>query len=96
MSIEVKQKGQLVPVTATFLDEDDVPVDPTTVTLKVMDPSGNIDTYTYPTGVTKESPGNYYKDVEADEEGDWHCWWESTGAGQSSEPTQFVVAPTPF
>ena len=97
MAIDVVNKGDLVPVTAEFLDENDAPVDPTTVALKVMDPSGNVDTYTYALGqVTKSSTGNYYKDVNADEEGDWHCWWESTGTGQAAEPTQFTVAPTPF
>ena len=97
MSIDVRNKGDLVRITATFTDVDGNLVDPGTITLKVMDPSGNIDSYTYSGGdVTKASQGSYYKDVSADEEGDWHCWWLSTGSGQGAEPTQFVVAPTPF
>jgi hypothetical protein len=97
MSIGVFHKGDDVRVEADFVDINDVPVDPTTVTLKVMDPSGNIDEYTYALGgVIKASVGSYYKDVDADEEGDWHCWWVSTASGKAAEPTQFVVEPTPF
>jgi hypothetical protein len=97
MTINVYHKGDVVRVTAEFEDENGAAIDPTTITLKTMDPSGNIATYTYAGGtVTKAAVGSYYKDVDADEEGDWHCWWESTGSGQAAEPTQFVVEPTPF
>lgn len=97
MTISVYNKGDLVRVTAAFEDISGTPVDPTTVSLKTLDPSGNVDEYTYAGGaVTKASTGNYYKDVDADEEGDWHCWWEATGSGEGAEPVQFVVAPTPF
>ena len=97
MAIEVHNKGDLVRVQAEFLDLDEVAIDPTAVTLKVMDPSGNVDEFTYSGGgIIKESTGVYYRDVDADEEGDWHCWWLSTGSGQGAEPTQFVILPTPF
>jgi hypothetical protein len=96
MSIPVNKVGDLVKFEATFVDEDDLPVDPTTVTLKVMDPSGNIDEYTYSASVSRDDVGIYWKNVAVDEPGDWRGWWESTGTGQGAEQTQFVVEPTPF
>lgn len=97
MSINVHHKGELVRISASFTDIDGSAVDPTTVSLSVMDPSGNIDAYTYAASeITNSGVGSYYKDVDADESGDWHYWWESTGTGQGAEPGQFVVAPTHF
>lgn len=96
MSIDTVNKGELRRVQGAFIDTADQPVDPTTVTLKVMDPSGNIDTYTYSATLIRASQGVYYRDVDADEEGDWHYWWVSTGTGQGAEPGQFLVVPTPF
>jgi hypothetical protein len=84
-------------VTATFTDITGTLVDPTSVELSVMDPSGNIDTYTYSGGqVTQASTGVYRKDLQIDEAGDWRYWWESTGTGQGAEPGQFVVEGHPF
>lgn len=95
--VPVHHVGDLVRVTAAFEDVDGAAVDPTTVTLKVMDPSGNIDEYTYAGGdVSRSAAGSYYRDVTVDEAGDWRCWWVSTGSGQGAEPTQFIVEPTPF
>lgn len=97
MSIGTYNKGAPVHIEASFVDEDDLAADPTTVALKVMDPSGNIDTYTWAGGtVTRVSQGNFEKDVDTDEEGDWHYWWESTGDAAGAEPGQFLVLPTPF
>lgn len=96
MSIDVKHKGDLQELKATFRDEDDTLVDPSTVSLKVMDPSGNVDEYTAVAGLTRESLGVYFTDIELDESGDWHYWWTSTGSGEGAEPGQITVAPTPF
>lgn len=58
--------------------------DPTTVTLKVKDPSGNTDTYTYALAqITKGTTGNYYKDVTVDEVGIWTYQYMGTGACQA-------------
>lgn len=86
-------------ISATFKNISDEDVNPSTVALYVMDPSGNTDTYLYeesPTDIANDSVGNYYKDIEVDEAGDWHYRWVSTGTGQGSEPGQFVVAPNPI
>ncbi len=97
MSIVVYDKGDSVHITAVFEDENNVAVDPTLVTLKVMDPSGNIDSYTLAlANLTKDSTGNYSADVDADEVGEWRYEWVSTGDAQGVEPGQFVVQPTVF
>lgn len=99
MGINVHHKGDLVRVSGVFKDINGTEVDPTTITLKVLDPSGNETSYGYgesPETVERDSTGNFHVDVEADEAGDWFYWWESTGAGQGAEPGQWVVEPTAF
>src|SRR5688572_22094138 len=97
MSNPLHHKNDFVRVTATFTNVDGDLVDPTTITLKVLDPSGNTDTYTFAGGtVSKDSTGSYYKDVTVDEAGRWLAWWESTGSGQGGEPTQWTVEGNPF
>jgi hypothetical protein len=92
MSIEVLHVGDLFRVIATFTDITGTLVDPTTVSLSVLDPSGNTDTYTFAGGqITKASTGVYRKDVEVDEIGEWRYKWTSTGTGQGGEPGEFVV-----
>lgn len=73
-------KGSKPKLTVHFTDpttDDDV--DPLTITLKVMDPSLNVTTYTYgvDAGFTKDSVGDYYMRVELDEGGTWK--WTYTG-----------------
>jgi hypothetical protein len=73
-------KGQTVRITGTFTVSG-TNTDPTTITLKVEDPSGNEASYTYALGeVTKSAAGIYYKDVVIDESGYWIYRWEGTGA----------------
>jgi hypothetical protein len=72
-------KGDLVRLSAAFTVEG-VATDPTTVTLKIHDPSGNAVTYTYALGqVTRDSVGNYHFDLAVDETGIWPYHWSGTG-----------------
>lgn len=67
-------------LTVAFSNPDTgVAVDPSTVTLKVQDPSGVVANYAYLTdaGFTKTSTGNYYMRVTLDEGGTWE--WTFTG-----------------
>lgn len=83
--------GDLVRVTGTFT-VGSVATDPTTVTLKVKDPSGNLDTYTYALSqVTKSSTGIYYKDLSIDEAGVWRYRFVGTGACVGEEEKWFEV-----
>jgi len=84
-------EGATVRVQATFAVGGSN-TDPTTVTLKVKDPSGNIDSYTYALGqVTKGATGVYYKDVQPDETGTWIYRWIGTGAAAGVAETAFKV-----
>ena len=99
MTINVHQKGDRIRISMSFADLDGTAVNPDTVTLEVMDPSGNIDSYHYeasPTDIVQLATGSFYKDVEGDESGDWHYWVESTGSGEGTQSGQFVVEPTHF
>lgn len=91
MTIGIYDKGDLVRISGAFTLAG-VALDPTTVTLKVKDPSGNVDTYTYALAqVTKASTGNYYKDVSIDEAGYWWYQWTGTGAVESVDEDYLVV-----
>lgn len=88
--------GDLVRVSGAFTDVNDADIDPTTVTFKFTDPSGNTTSYTYVTDaeVVKDSTGHYHVDVSVDEAGTWYYRWESGGSGQAAEEGSFVVRPT--
>lgn len=87
----VYDEGDLARISAAFTVAGTA-TDPTTVTLKVRDPSGNTDTYTYALGlVTKSSTGNYYKDITLDEVGRWYYRWAGTGTVVSQEEGYLFV-----
>lgn len=99
MTINLYDRDQPVRVTALFQDEDGNDVDPATVELTVISPSGIERSFTYggsPDTVTRASTGNYFADVEANEAGDWFYRWTSTGTGAGVQDSQFMVSPTRF
>lgn len=56
--------------------------DPTTITFKLLDPSGNSSSWVYGeagTIVVKDSTGNYHADYILDEEGRFYYRFEGTG-----------------
>ena len=72
--------GDVVRVTGTFT-VGGTNTDRTAVTLKVKDPGGVVDTYTYALSqVTKSAVGIYYKDLSIDEAGVWRYQWVGSGA----------------
>lgn len=88
--------GDTIRLTGTFTVSS-VNTDPTTVTLKVQDPSGNEDTFTYALGtVSKSATGIYYKDVSLDEKGTWHYRWVGTGAVASADEGYVFVRESQF
>lgn len=68
-----------------------VPVDPSTVTLKVTLPDGTQTTYTHPATITKDSTGNYHVDVAITQRGTYRYRWFSTGGGAAAEEGWFQV-----
>jgi hypothetical protein len=99
MSINVYDVGQLVPVTGLFEDAAGVDIDPSSITLRVISPSGINTVYIYggsPDTIDKDSVGNYHVDVNANEAGDWFYKWEGTGSGQAAQEGQFMVQKSHF
>lgn len=77
--------GDIVRISAAFT-VGGAATDPTTITLKVKTPAGVIATYTYAAAqITRDSAGNYHKDITIDAAGDWWFRWESTGTAQAAE-----------
>ena len=84
-------KGQTVRFSAAFTVSA-VATDPTAVTLKTKDPAGTIATYTYALGeLTKDSTGNYHKDIALATAGIWHYRWEGTGPAAGVEEAALSV-----
>lgn len=96
MPINTYDKNDTVRVRAIF-SVNSVNTDPTTITLKVKDPSGTISTYTYAGGsIIKEATGIYYKDLVPTDDGVWYCNFSGTGAVQSASERSFVVRKSEF
>lgn len=82
-----------VRATAAFQDLNGNPADPTTITLKVLDPAGTI---TEPP-VFRTGTGSYYADfVLPNEPGSWSYRWEGTGDVQVAEEGKFTVRASAF
>lgn len=93
MTVNRYDVGDVVKLTASFVDDAGDPVDPTTVSLYIQDPSGNVATETYnPGNITRVSEGNYRYDLAIDEHGSWLWRWESTGTGQAGGESELVVS----
>jgi len=87
--------GDLIELSATFRDADGNLADPTTVTLKLIMPTGG--TITVNTGgLTHPSTGIYRYNQSGTVEGTWTRRWESTGTPQEADEGQFGVRATPF
>lgn len=71
--------------------------DPTTVTLKVIGPSGATDSYTYAGGdLTQDSAGVYSKDLSLSSAGTYYYKWYGTGAAEAAGEGQFSVRTSQF
>lgn len=68
--------------------------DPTTVTLKVKDPSGVVSTFTHPADLTKDAVGRYHKDITPTAPGQWYYRYFATGAVEATIEETFRVRET--
>ena len=83
-------------LTATFTIAD-VPTDPTYITLKVLDPTGYITTYTYALGeITKSSTGIYYREILSNASGEWHYEWIGTGSVLAADEDYYIIEHSKF
>ena len=78
--------GDLVHLTAGFVDANGAQADPTTVQLTIKRPTGT-DTVT----PTNTGIGAYYYDVPITEAGTWTYRWAGTGAVTTAEEGSFTV-----
>lgn len=85
--------GDGVRFKATITDLDGSAADPTTVTVKIRDPSGNTETLVYGVDgdVKKSGTGIYYVDRTIDEAGVWRHRWAGTGAVVVAEEAGLTV-----
>lgn len=72
-----------------------IPADPSTVTLRVTDPTGIVSTYTYADAEIDQSEvGKYFKEVVCSIAGEWSYTWIGTGAVPDVEHGSFTVFET--
>ena len=92
MTINYYKMGQKVRCTVNF-KVNNVLTDPTVVTCKVKDPSGNVVPYVYGTDaeLVKDSTGIYHVDVVTDEKKQWNVRFEGTGTCTAVEESAFGV-----
>lgn len=88
-------QGNVRRVSVVFTTTSGLAADPTTVTCKYEDPSGNTTTKVYISDaeVVKTATGAYYLDIDCDEAGTWYYRWIGTGAVQAAAQGRFYVEP---
>lgn len=91
--------GTQLSITAIFRDEDDVLVDPETVSFKLMSPCGPTTTYVFDTDaeIVSTETGIYTATISPDTGGRWDYRWETTGTGSViAIEDSFIVQRSPF
>lgn len=93
---QVFDKGDLVRIYAKFRSGGAF-VNPTAVTISVLDPNGTTTAYQYSLDeITRESTGIYYKDLSADYVGTYYVKTAATGTYQAAQEDSFKVRTTQF
>lgn len=75
---------------------DGVLTDPTTISVKVLDPTGTETTYTYPGGLSKSGTGSYYKEISSNEDGEYHYLWLGTGTVEAADENYYIIDHSKF
>jgi len=84
--------GNMIRLSGIFTDSSSKRVDPTSITLKVKTPSGNVESYS----PTKHSIGMYFYDYVPSSSGKHYFRFESSGDVISADEGWFTVSPTQF
>jgi hypothetical protein len=95
---ETFDRGDVVVITHT-VTVDGVPVDPSTIVLRLLPPSGVEMQVAYAGGtgqVVRDAPGVYTYQINATESGRWLWRWETTGVAQEAEEDWFKVRRSKF
>lgn len=70
------------------------PADPTSVLVRIKDPTGAVVVYDTPSPVVRDSAGVYHLDVVLGIAGTWYVRWEGAGAIVAVAETPITVAPS--
>ena len=96
MATNTYDKGDAVRLRVTFTVAS-VNTDPTTVTLKVKNPTGTTTIYTYALAeITKSATGIYYKDISVDDDGIYAYRFEGTGTVEAATEHKIKVRSSEF
>lgn len=87
--------GNAIVMSSAFTDSNNVPTDPTTVTLRIMDPSGVESIFTTPQ-LTHVGTGVFSLTFPCLKAGVWYYRFEGTGACVATQDNQFVITSTTF
>lgn len=82
--------GAKATLSVTFANASNVATDPSSLTLTIVDPSGNSTVLTA-SDVVKDSTGVYHYLLTVDEAGEWFYQWAGTGTGAVVNQGSFVV-----
>jgi uncharacterized protein YfaS (alpha-2-macroglobulin family) len=98
MAVYTFAPGSVVALNALLTQQSNgAAIDPTTIVLQVIDPSGTQTQFTYPGQVTRNSAGNYSFNYSTTLLfGDYSWRWVATGTGQGASEGIFNVAPSRF
>lgn len=89
--------GDVARCEMAWTDDGDLPINPTTVVLSVMDPDGVITAYTYPNAIlTNPSTGSYVGRVPCTAAGLWKIRWVASGNIADATEDWFEVRSTDF
>lgn len=78
----------------TFTNADGAPANPTTVTIKVKDPTGARTSITL--GIVNDGVGKYHYDLPLTKAGQWFYRFEGTGAVTAADEKFFTVQKSAF
>lgn len=93
------QPGNVVKMSVLFTNNatPPVPTDPTTIILRVTDPTGVETPYTYALSqVTKDGVGAYSMQLEVLIAGYWNYRWEAEGTVTAATESRFLVSDSSF
>jgi len=78
-----------------FTDVNGNPIDPTTITLRVRDPDGTQEVFTYPTQVQRSGVGAYFYIYKFTDYGIYSYRYEGDGAAVAAGDNQIQVTNSP-
>jgi hypothetical protein len=89
--------GSSAKLTVQFKNDLGNEADPEVVALKVMNPSGQISTYTFANGeVTRDAVGKFDKSIDLPTAGTWKYRWEGSGTVTAATEAEIEVLRSVF